>query len=111
VERDRKKKEELEKIKLARKKQGSTQNADEDGFGIDLEDDDDKKKKSFGKSGGKNNKKNPKRAHKDSKYGFGGPKRNRKSNTADSTNDLASFSHKKMKGSSKKNGKVGKRQK
>jgi rRNA-processing protein EBP2 len=42
-------------------------------------------------------KKSSKRVNKDKKFGFGGQKRNRKSNTAESTADLGKFSVKKMK--------------
>jgi rRNA-processing protein EBP2 len=45
----------------------------------------------------KTDSKNPKRAKKDEKYGFGGKKRNSKSNDAFSTSDTRDFSHKRMK--------------
>lgn len=103
LERERQRKQELEKIKMARKKQDSTQN--EDGFDVSIGDDD-VSKASHKKSSQQNKKKmghskNSKRVHKDKKFGFGGPKRNQKSNTAKSTDDLSSFNVKKMKGQRK----------
>lgn len=57
-------------------------------------------------------KKNFKREAKNSKYGFGGAKRNIKKNTRESTNDVSGYNVKKMKaGSEKKRGGVGKKTK
>jgi rRNA-processing protein EBP2 len=64
----------------------SKENMDE--FDIDVLNDS-KKSKSPKKSG--------KRVNKDKKFGFGGQKRNRKSNTAESTANLGDFNVKKMK--------------
>jgi rRNA-processing protein EBP2 len=44
---------------------------------------------------------------KNKKYGFGGAKKHSKSNTKESTDDISSFSMKKMKGAAK--GRVGKK--
>lgn len=92
---------------MARKKQDSTQNDDDDfGVSLDREDEAAAKKKALasrGKKGGAANK----RVRKDQKFGFGGPKRHQKSNTASSTDDLGSFNLKKMKGSGHRAGKSG----
>lgn len=103
AEREKSKRDELEKVKLLRKKSNSKANNpdgdnDDDDFGISLDTTDDSKKNG-GKSNGGAGKTdvNRKRQTKDSKYGFGGKKRFAKSNTRDSTDDLSSFNPKKMK--------------
>ena len=104
AERDRQRRDEIEKIKMARKKQSSTQNNDVEGddFDVTLDSQGDKKKHTK-RTGARPN---SKKTRKDQKFGFGGPKRNIKSNTADSVNDFSSASLKRMKG---KGHKVGKR--
>ena len=103
AEREKKARDETEKIKLARKKKSSTANMDDE-FDIDVSNEPAKKSP-------KKNLKSNKRINKDSKFGFGGQKRNRKSNTAESTADLGGFNVKKMKGNPriKKGSKVNKR--
>ena len=106
AERQKSKKQELEQIKMARKKKDSVKNnnpeeamtMEDDLFNVSVE------KKTLNPS----KKSNPKRNKKNDKFGFGGPKRNLKSNTRESTDDLKGFNLKKMKG--KKMG-VGKRSK
>jgi len=107
LERSKQKKLEKEKIGLLRRRVkdgGSINDDDKDDFDIDIDHSKDTKKntnsnknssKSSSFSGGVG--KNSKRKYKDSKFGFGGPKRNRKSNTAESTNDDGGYSVKKMK--------------
>ncbi len=90
AQREKKARDETEKIKLARKKKASKENV-EDEFDIDVLTE---SKKSAQK---KAPKKSNKRVNKDKTFGFGGQKRNRKSNTAESTADLGGFSVKKMK--------------
>lgn len=97
LEKQQQKNQELDKIKLARKQAVSRANAqgssslmnDEDEFGIEL----DRQEMLSSKM----NKGNNKRKRKDEKYGFGGKKRHVKSNNSESTNDLSSFSARKMK--------------
>ncbi|KAI9208616.1 eukaryotic rRNA processing protein EBP2-domain-containing protein [Polychytrium aggregatum] len=97
LERVQAKNNEIERVKMARKKKDSMGVADDD-FGIELEDSDTK-----GSSGARaGSKVNAKRQKKNEKYGFGGGKRHKKENTRDSVNDFRSFSVKKMKGSIKK---------
>lgn len=89
LERQKQKSAELEKIKLARKKKqsvGANVGQEDDDFGVELNADEPKKPRA-----------NVKRQRKDAKYGFGGGKRFKKSNTAESTNDMSGFSVKKMK--------------
>ncbi|KAI8610752.1 eukaryotic rRNA processing, partial [Chytriomyces sp. MP71] len=111
-EREKSKREELDKVKLLRKKASSSKNKDgevDDEFGISVE-------KEYGaassgnqgaasagiktgKNGGQSagNAINHKRKAKDAKFGFGGKKRLAKQNTKDSTDDISAFSVKKMK--------------
>ncbi|KAL1922463.1 uncharacterized protein VTP21DRAFT_10002 [Calcarisporiella thermophila] len=97
-ERQKKKAEELEKIKALKRKRkdGESGFGDDDLFDIELDDDEDagarKKQKQSDRRGG--DKKNMKRARRDAKYGFGGKKRHAKSNTAESSGDVSGFSNK-----------------
>ncbi|KAJ3042675.1 rRNA-processing protein and EBNA1-binding protein ebp2, partial [Rhizophlyctis rosea] len=110
AERDRQKKSELEKVKIARKKRDSaasgninddefaTSTGGDDDFGVSLDTDSSQK-------GGKRKRdastprdgQNHKRKKKDEKFGFGGLKRGSKGNTKDSVDDMSGFSVKKMK--------------
>ncbi len=107
-ERHAAKRAELEKVQIAKRKNA---NADDEQPGIfkrkfgddfDIEVDGGDEDGEGGRSKqqqhrGANNGRSNKRAKKDSKFGFGGRKRNIKSNTSDSTNDMSGFSQKKMK--------------
>ncbi|KAI9366184.1 eukaryotic rRNA processing protein EBP2-domain-containing protein [Zopfochytrium polystomum] len=98
AERERAKKDDIEKVKLLRKRANSKKNnpdAGDDEFGITLDSGPSKKDQKQKKPAA-----NKKRQAKDAKYGFGGKKRHAKENTTDSTNDLSSFSARKMKGKS-----------
>ncbi|KND02564.1 uncharacterized protein SPPG_03021 [Spizellomyces punctatus DAOM BR117] len=97
AERERTKKAELEKVKVARRKHASAEGGRDDGddeFDVEVD------SGSRGGKGGRGGKTaaGGKRKRKDEKFGFGGPKRHKKSNTADSTSDMSGFSLKKMKG-------------
>ncbi|KAK8154645.1 eukaryotic rRNA processing protein EBP2-containing protein [Phyllosticta citrichinensis] len=99
-ERDKAKRETLEKINvLKRKRQGADlENENEnDMFDVALEDaaETEKKDKAARRANGVAN---TKRAKKDAKFGFGGKKRFAKSNDAQSSTDMRGFSVKKMKG-------------
>ncbi|KAJ3206669.1 rRNA-processing protein and EBNA1-binding protein ebp2, partial [Dinochytrium kinnereticum] len=95
--RQESKKQELDKLKLIRKKAKSRTNQDEGGaedFNVQVDDsipDDLSKKKEKGSRGP-----NPKRRAKDAKYGSGGKSRRDRSNTRASTDDF-DFNPKKMK--------------
>ncbi|CAG8846517.1 26514_t:CDS:2, partial [Racocetra persica] len=99
-ERQKKKKEELEKIKVMKKSDGVEDNAIADDFEIALEQAaaDDRPKKET------KNREKCKTYHldlsiqKDARYGFGGKKRYAKSNTAASSADISQFDSKKNKG-------------
>ncbi|KAI8895435.1 eukaryotic rRNA processing protein EBP2-domain-containing protein [Globomyces pollinis-pini] len=93
LERQKSKKDALEKIKGIRKK------------GITESDDFDVQTVETNSSTRKTDRPNHKRKSKDQKYGFGGGKKHAKTNDKKSVDDLSSFSIKKMKG----NNKVGKR--
>ncbi|KAJ3123722.1 rRNA-processing protein and EBNA1-binding protein ebp2 [Nowakowskiella sp. JEL0407] len=103
LERIKEKKANMEKVTVAKKKKGSgAVGIDEDGgdggdgddmFGVEVDHDAKPERKKVKKDV----KKSSKREFKDGKFGFGGRKRNLKSNTADSTNDMSGFSAKKMK--------------
>ncbi|GFF34650.1 hypothetical protein IFM58399_03947 [Aspergillus lentulus] len=107
-QRQKEKRETLEKINELKKKRktdksGITDN-DNDLFDIAIEDSgkSDSRKRSRGnESGGPS----LKRQKKNEKYGFGGKKRHAKSGDAISSGDLRNFSVKKMKGGSKRPGK------
>ncbi|OMH82956.1 rRNA-processing protein EBP2 [Zancudomyces culisetae] len=98
-ERQEKKKETLDKIEAIKKKRKSNSSGgindgdNDDEFSVAIADD----------KGGSSSKKrdrnepNAKRQAKNQRYGFGGVKRGKKRNTADSTDDLSGFNAKKMK--------------
>ncbi|KAJ3027681.1 UNVERIFIED_CONTAM: rRNA-processing protein and EBNA1-binding protein ebp2 [Siphonaria sp. JEL0065] len=97
LERQKSKKEELDKVKLLRKKANSSKNVDGetdgDEFGIAVD-------KEYGGTGRSETKKaqvNHKRKGKDAKFGFGGKKRHSKSNTAESSADISDFNGRRMK--------------
>ncbi|KAI9013041.1 eukaryotic rRNA processing protein EBP2-domain-containing protein [Gaertneriomyces semiglobifer] len=96
AQREKQKKAEIEKVKVARKKhasaEGSREDADDD-FGIELEKDNSAGRKAGGKGGP-----GAKRKRRDEKFGFGGKKKFKKSNTSTSTSDMGGFDYKKMKG-------------
>ncbi|KAK9687527.1 rRNA-processing protein EBP2 [Basidiobolus ranarum] len=92
-ERQMQKTQELEKIKAVKRKLKDGEMKDDE-FDIAISDDDEA---SITKKKSKMPGKNMKRDKKNAKFGFGGRKRNSKSNTAESTNDDSGFSAKKMK--------------
>ncbi|KAI9141457.1 eukaryotic rRNA processing [Paraphysoderma sedebokerense] len=95
VLKDRKDKEKelKDKVKsLKRKRNEDSTTTFEEEFDIAVSDDDNEK----GGPGTKKSRKNKKRETKNAKYGFGGAKRHKKSNTAESSADFT-FSAKKMK--------------
>ncbi|RYO86755.1 hypothetical protein DL763_006616 [Monosporascus cannonballus] len=104
-ERQKAKKETLEKIKsLKRKRQESsgdlgTNEADLFDVGVDHELKAHKSKASSGRNGGdrEQHRPNAKRQKKNEKYGFGGKKRHAKSGDAVSTGDMSGFSARRMK--------------
>ncbi|TPX51804.1 hypothetical protein SeMB42_g00811 [Synchytrium endobioticum] len=104
LERQKDKKAALETIKLARKKTGANRSNDDE-FDIEIEPATSSKPKSNSSSANKkadnprDRVKSKKRQYKDSKYGYGGPKRHAKSNTAESTFNVekSGFDVKKMK--------------
>ncbi|RYP12617.1 hypothetical protein DL767_011152 [Monosporascus sp. MG133] len=104
-ERQKAKKETLEKIKsLKRKRQESsgdlgTSEADLFDVGVDHELNAHKSKASSGRNGGdrEQHRPNAKRQKKNEKYGFGGKKRHAKSGDAVSTGDMSGFSARRMK--------------
>ncbi|RYP54389.1 hypothetical protein DL768_000806 [Monosporascus sp. mg162] len=104
-ERQKAKKETLEKIKsLKRKRQESsgdlgTNEADLFDVGVDHELNAHKSKASSGRNGGdrEQHRPNAKRQKKNEKYGFGGKKRHAKSGDAVSTGDMSGFSARRMK--------------
>ena len=109
-ERDRAKRDTLDKIKdLKRKRQGGNdlETKESDLFDVALEDasvtakKDKADRKAAGAAGGPNRK----RQKKDEKFGFGGKKRFGKSNDAKSSGDMKGFSTKKMKGKAPRPGK------
>lgn len=117
IERSASKSNELEKIKMARKKHSNVDGGDE--FGIELDTtvtkkrgresndrDASKKQKTEGRNADRTSNRdvNGKRASKNEKYGFGGGKRNIKSNDRKSTDDLDKFSVRKMKSGAKSGG-------
>ncbi|KAG8631412.1 hypothetical protein KVT40_000552 [Elsinoe batatas] len=105
-ERDKAKKETLDKIKMLKKKRSgaSIGNANEDDmFDVALEDAavTEKKDKAARKAGGGSGPPGAKRQKKNERFGYGGKKRFAKSNDAESSADTRSFSIKKMKGKQK----------
>lgn len=94
-ERQKEKRETLDKIKSLKRKRGNNELTNED-FDIALED-------AAGDSKSKNRPavKGEKRKAKDAKYGSGGKKRYKKANDAKSSGDISEFSHKKMKSGGK----------
>ncbi|KAJ3045637.1 rRNA-processing protein and EBNA1-binding protein ebp2, partial [Rhizophlyctis rosea] len=116
AERERSKKTELEKVRIARKKResasggnvddefGASGGGGDDDFGVDVDAPGagQKRKRDASQSRGRDNNK---RKKKDEKFGFGGPKRGRKGNTAESVDDMSGFSVKKMKAGAGKGGK------
>ncbi|KAJ2610730.1 RRNA processing protein [Coemansia sp. RSA 1365] len=108
-EREDRKKAALDKIATIKKRLRSGDMGDNDGFEIDVDSEDDAHTQSASGKRGKDNKRVPgkKRQLKNDKFGFGGKKRGMKRNTAESTDDMSSFSVKRNKsagfgGSSKK---------
>ncbi|GAB7339213.1 hypothetical protein MBLNU457_5872t1 [Dothideomycetes sp. NU457] len=102
-ERDKAKKETMEKISmLKRKRQGAdiSNENEEDMFDVALEDAavTERKDKAARREKGPGGKPNFKRQKRDEKYGHGGKKRFSKSNDAKSSADTSSYSVKKMKG-------------
>lgn len=101
-ERDRTKRETMDKINsLKRKRQGGADlNDKEDNFDVALEDaaETERKDRADRKAKGAAAGAQRKRQKKDEKYGFGGKKKHAKSNDARSAGDMSGFSVKKMKG-------------
>lgn len=101
-ERDRTKRETMDKINsLKRKRQGGADlNDKEDNFDVALEDavETERKDKADRKAKGAAAGAQRKRQKKDEKYGFGGKKRHAKSNDSKSSGDMSGFSAKRMKG-------------
>ncbi|GME65645.1 rrna processing protein [Neofusicoccum parvum] len=100
-EKAKSKRETMEKINLLkRKRQGADleKEKEDDLFDVALEDTaETERKEKLARKQGRGGAPNPKRAKKDAKYGFGGKKRFAKSNDANSSADMKSFSVKKMK--------------
>lgn len=96
-ERDKQKKETLEKIKSLKKKRGANEMLDDDDFQIALDEATGETNKS------KRVKPNAKRLAKDSKYGFGGKKRFFRKNDAESSSDI--YDQRKKKGKAARPGK------
>lgn len=98
-DRQKQKRETLDKIKGLKRKRQNDEITTND-FDVAIEeataDADERKDRS------KRNKPNSKRMAKDAKYGQGGMKRFKRKNDADSSNDLSGFSQRKMKGKSAK---------
>ncbi|KAL8739150.1 MAG: hypothetical protein Q9181_000179 [Wetmoreana brouardii] len=110
-ERDKAKRETLDKINiLKRKRKGTdTGEADEtDLFDVALEDASKANRGARRSSSGQGGRTSGKRQKKDAKYGFGGKKRFAKSGDALSSSDLRAFSTKKMKGQKKGPQRLGK---
>ncbi|KAL8706864.1 MAG: hypothetical protein Q9201_000133 [Fulgogasparrea decipioides] len=110
-ERDKAKRETLDKINiLKRKRKGTdTGEADEtDLFDVALEDASEANRAARRSSSGQGGRISGKRQKKDAKYGFGGKKRFAKSGDALSSSDLRAFSTKKMKGQKKAPQRLGK---
>ncbi|KAE9980594.1 hypothetical protein BLS_004139 [Venturia inaequalis] len=112
-ERDKAKRDTLEKIKVLKRKRGDelpTTTHEPDLFDVELEDSavterkdrEDRKRSGRPGAGGGRDAGNTKRRKKDEKYGFGGKKRFGKSGDAESSADMRGFSVKKMKAGDKK---------
>jgi len=101
-ERDRTKRDTMDKINSLKRKRagGADLNDKEDNFDVALEDAavTEKKDRADRKAKGAAAGQNRKRQKKDEKYGFGGKKRHAKSNDAKSSSDMGGFSAKRMKG-------------
>ena len=101
-ERDRTKRDTMDKINSLKRKRagGADLNDKEDNFDVALEDAavTEKKDRADRKAKGAAAGQNRKRQNKDEKYGFGGKKRHAKSNDAKSSSDMGGFSAKRMKG-------------
>ncbi|MCJ1247750.1 rRNA-processing protein and EBNA1-binding protein ebp2 [Trapelia coarctata] len=109
-ERDKAKRETLDKIKVLKRKRKDTDTGndrEEDLFDVALDDAAADKPARTGRKDGKGNSRD-KRQKKDAKFGFGGKKRFSKSGDAVSSGDLQSFSAKKMKGVKKGPQRLGK---
>lgn len=103
-ERDRTKRDTMDKINSLKRKRagGADLNDKEDNFDVALEDAavTEKKDRADRKAKGAEARQQGKRQKKDEKYGFGGKKRHAKSNDAKSSSDMSGFSAKRMKKSS-----------
>lgn len=101
-ERDRTKRDTMDKINSLKRKRagGADLNDKEDNFDVALEDAavTEKKDRADRKAKGAEAGQRRKRQKKDEKFGFGGKKRHAKSNDAKSSSDMSGFSAKKMKG-------------
>ncbi|KAM0698335.1 hypothetical protein Q7P36_001801 [Cladosporium allicinum] len=101
-ERDRTKRDTMDKINSLKRKRagGADLNDKEDNFDVALEDAavTEKKDRAERKAKGAEAGQNRKRQKKDEKYGFGGKKRHAKSNDAKSSSEMGGFSAKRMKG-------------
>lgn len=101
-ERDRTKRDTMDKINSLKRKRagGADLNDKEDNFDVALEDAavTEKKDRAERKAKGAEAGQRRKRQKKDEKFGFGGKKRHAKSNDAKSSSDMSGFSAKKMKG-------------
>jgi rRNA-processing protein EBP2 len=100
-ERDRTKRDTMDKINSLKRKRagGADLNDKEDNFDVALEDAavTEKKDRAERKAKGEEARRQGKRQKKDEKYGFGGKKRHAKSNDATSSGDMSGFSAKRMK--------------
>lgn len=88
-ERQKDKRDTLEKIQSLKRKRAGNEIGSED-FDIALEEAT-AHKSEFGGRGSRNGKSNPKRQAKDQKYGFGGQKKFKKSNDAESSGDMGDY--------------------
>ncbi|KAG0244873.1 eukaryotic rRNA processing [Mortierella sp. GBAus27b] len=115
LEREKAKADAMDKIKaLKKKRQGNDNSTGDDDFDVALASDDEEMKayKSSGPNAMNKGKKRSmstpesrnKRLKKDQKFGFGGKKRNQKSNSADSSADMSGFSVKRNRSTSFKPG-------
>ena len=108
-ERDRTKRDTMDKINSLKRKRagGADLNDKEDNFDVALEDAavTEKKDRADRKAKGEEARRQGKRQKKDEKYGFGGKKRHAKSNDATSSGDMSGFSAKRMKKGSAGGGK------
>ncbi|KAK6876336.1 rRNA-processing protein EBP2 [Candida tropicalis] len=95
-ERAKQKRETLEKINSLKKKRGANEISNDDDFQIALEE----ATRENDNRDNKRRKPNSKRLAKDAKYGFGGKKRGKRENDAQSSADISGFSTRKMKGKS-----------